>query len=158
MVVRDLSVLQCKNKAIHADRHAVPWVMLNALVAAGDLIRSSAKRRNSMTISSRTPEGQPNSCPICKARVVIEPSILFGDATCPHCGHLLWFVQSANIATFFDGVETASMKNRVLDFLADQLGIARDAIANNPRIMDDIGNDSLDTVKIVMALEEEFDV
>lgn len=42
-------------------------------------------------ISSRTPEGQPNSCPVCGRRVVIEPSKPPGEAPCPHCGHLLWF-------------------------------------------------------------------
>src|SRR5262245_50982418 len=44
-----------------------------------------------MTISSRTPEGQPNSCPVCLHDVVMEPSQPFGDAPCPHCGCLLLF-------------------------------------------------------------------
>jgi serine/threonine protein kinase len=45
-----------------------------------------------MTISSRTPEGLPNRCPVCGADVRVEPSNLAGDAPCPQCGHLLWFV------------------------------------------------------------------
>ena len=44
-----------------------------------------------MTISSRTPEGESNRCPICNHRVRIEPSLATRDAPCPHCGHLLWF-------------------------------------------------------------------
>ncbi len=45
-----------------------------------------------MVISSRTPEGDPNLCPICGHRLKLEPSINTRDAPCPYCGHLLWFV------------------------------------------------------------------
>jgi anti-sigma B factor antagonist len=44
-----------------------------------------------MVISSRTPEGTPNHCPVCGAFLRIEPSGPTGDAPCPRCGHLLWF-------------------------------------------------------------------
>ena len=44
-----------------------------------------------MVISSRTPEGVPNRCPICGNSVRTEPSNPFSDAPCNHCGHLLWF-------------------------------------------------------------------
>lgn len=44
-----------------------------------------------MVISSRTPEGTPNRCPVCGDRLKIEPSNPAGDAPCPRCGHLLWF-------------------------------------------------------------------
>src|SRR5262249_31697036 len=44
-----------------------------------------------MTISSRTPEGSPNLCPVCGAQVRIEASAPQGDGPCPSCGHLLWF-------------------------------------------------------------------
>jgi hypothetical protein len=44
-----------------------------------------------MTVSSRTPEGLPNHCPVCGNDLLIEPSRPAGDAPCPHCGHLLWF-------------------------------------------------------------------
>lgn len=42
-------------------------------------------------ISSRTPEGTPNRCPVCGYQLKIEPSDPAGDAPCPRCGHLLWF-------------------------------------------------------------------
>lgn len=51
-------------------------------------------------ISSRTPEGQPNTCPVCGKQVEIEPSLPTGDAPCPHCGCLLWF-ESTNQGVFF---------------------------------------------------------
>lgn len=44
-----------------------------------------------MEPSSRTPEGEPNRCPVCGKRLRIEPSRPPGDAPCPHCGHLIWF-------------------------------------------------------------------
>jgi anti-sigma B factor antagonist len=44
-----------------------------------------------MSISSRTPEGESNRCPVCSNTVRIEPSKDTRDAPCPHCGHLLWF-------------------------------------------------------------------
>jgi hypothetical protein len=48
-----------------------------------------------MVISSRTPEGQPNHCPVCGADLRIEPSDPAGDAPCPQCGLLLWFTRGA---------------------------------------------------------------
>jgi hypothetical protein len=49
-----------------------------------------------MFISSRTPEGQPNYCPMCGLDLRIEPSDPAGDAPCPRCGVLLWF-RPANV-------------------------------------------------------------
>lgn len=45
-----------------------------------------------MNISSKTPEGSPNQCPICNQKIVIEVSSFpTHDAPCPKCGHLLSF-------------------------------------------------------------------
>jgi signal recognition particle GTPase len=44
-----------------------------------------------MKPSSRTPEGEPNHCPVCGKAVRIDPSRPPGDAPCPYCGYLLWF-------------------------------------------------------------------
>lgn len=44
-----------------------------------------------MIIATRTPEGEPNRCPVCGTRLVIEPSRPPGDAPCPSCGNLVWF-------------------------------------------------------------------
>jgi hypothetical protein len=41
--------------------------------------------------SSRTPEGQPNRCPICGNEISVEASSPPGDAPCPRCGSLVWF-------------------------------------------------------------------
>lgn len=47
-----------------------------------------------MGIASRTPEGDPNTCPVCGNRLVLEPSRPPGDAPCPSCGCLVWFEPS----------------------------------------------------------------
>jgi hypothetical protein len=43
-----------------------------------------------MSPSSRTPEGEPNRCPICGAQLRLEASRPAGDAPCPQCGTLVW--------------------------------------------------------------------
>ena len=44
----------------------------------------------STVISSRTPEGHPHRCRVCRQYCTIEPSTFpRQDATCPHCGSLL---------------------------------------------------------------------
>src|SRR5262249_60310367 len=50
------------------------------------------RERCVMVPSSRTPEGSPNHCPICGTSLRLEPSQPAGDAPCPACGHLLWFL------------------------------------------------------------------
>ena len=47
-------------------------------------------QRVEMDISSRTTEGLPSECPLCGKKVWTIPSQPPGDATCPHCGNLLW--------------------------------------------------------------------
>ena len=52
-----------------------------------------------VTISSRTPEGDPNVCPICGNDLRLEPSIDTRDGPCPSCGHLLWFPEQQETGT-----------------------------------------------------------
>ena len=51
-----------------------------------------------------------------------------------------------------------SVGERVTGIVAEQLGIGVDEINNESSFIDDLGADSLDTVELVMALEEEFDI
>ena len=52
----------------------------------------------------------------------------------------------------------ASVKERVIDIVSEQLGVAKDQVAEETHFVNDIGADSLDTVELVMELEEEFDI
>jgi acyl carrier protein len=52
----------------------------------------------------------------------------------------------------------ASVEERVIDIVAEQLGVEHDKIKRESNFVNDLGADSLDTVELVMELEEEFDV
>ena len=51
-----------------------------------------------------------------------------------------------------------SVEDRVKKIVCDQLGKSADEIQSDSSFVDDLGADSLDTVELVMALEEEFDL
>lgn len=51
----------------------------------------------------------------------------------------------------------SSVEDQVRAIIAEQLGIKTDEIKNEASFVDDLGADSLDTVELVMALEEEFE-
>ncbi|MGE4545885.1 MAG: acyl carrier protein [Pedobacter sp.] len=52
----------------------------------------------------------------------------------------------------------ASIEERVQQIIAEQLGVDEAQVTGDASFMDDLGADSLDTVELVMALEEEFDI
>ena len=52
----------------------------------------------------------------------------------------------------------ASVAERIKQIVAEQLGVEEDQVTTEASFMDDLGADSLDTVELVMALEEEFDI
>ena len=52
----------------------------------------------------------------------------------------------------------ASIEEKVKQIVAEQLGVEEDQVTGDAAFMDDLGADSLDTVELVMALEEEFDI
>ena len=48
--------------------------------------------------------------------------------------------------------------DRVKKIIVDQLGVEEDLVTPEASFVDDLGADSLDTVELVMALEEEFGI
>ncbi len=90
--------------------------------------------------------------------MVVEPSIFLGDATCPRCGQLLWFIQSPITTRFFAFHDSSPTRERIIAFVANQLGVDRAKVLNNATLLNDLGADSLDKVELVMELEEEFDL
>jgi acyl carrier protein len=55
-------------------------------------------------------------------------------------------------------VKVASVAERVIDIVAEQLGVDKEKITPETSFVNDLGADSLDTVELVMELEEEFDI
>jgi acyl carrier protein len=51
----------------------------------------------------------------------------------------------------------SNIEEQVKQIVAEQLGVKVEEVTNNASFVDDLGADSLDTVELVMALEEEFD-
>ena len=52
----------------------------------------------------------------------------------------------------------ASIDERVRDLVVEQLGVSEDQVNPQASFIDDLGADSLDTVELVMAFEEEFGI
>ncbi|MFM8415009.1 MAG: acyl carrier protein [Planctomycetota bacterium] len=52
----------------------------------------------------------------------------------------------------------ASVQDRVIEIVASQLGGSKDQITRETSFINDLGADSLDTVELVMELEEEFEI
>jgi acyl carrier protein len=51
----------------------------------------------------------------------------------------------------------SGIEERVKKIVVEQLGVEEDQVTADASFVDDLGADSLDTVELVMALEEEFD-
>jgi acyl carrier protein len=49
-----------------------------------------------------------------------------------------------------------TIEQRVKDIIVEQLGVNPDQVTPDAKFIEDLGADSLDTVELVMALEEEF--
>ncbi len=51
-----------------------------------------------------------------------------------------------------------SAENKIKKIIVDQLGVSEDELSPEASFVDDLGADSLDTVEMVMAFEEEFSI
>jgi len=51
----------------------------------------------------------------------------------------------------------STIEERVKKIIGEQLGVKQEEVVNSASFVEDLGADSLDTVELVMALEEEFD-
>ena len=52
----------------------------------------------------------------------------------------------------------AAVDEKVKQIIVEQLGVDEGEVTNNASFVDDLGADSLDTVELVMAFEEAFDI
>ena len=51
----------------------------------------------------------------------------------------------------------SNVEERVKKLICEQLGVKEEEVGNDASFVEDLGADSLDTVELVMALEEEFE-
>jgi acyl carrier protein len=54
-------------------------------------------------------------------------------------------------------IKENEIETRVKKIVVEQLGVKEEEVTRDASFVDDLGADSLDTVELVMALEEEFD-
>ena len=52
----------------------------------------------------------------------------------------------------------SNVEERVMKIIVEQLGVKEEEVTSEASLVDDLGADSLDTVDLVMALEEEFKI
>ena len=94
--------------------------------------------------STRTPEGMPSRCPLCGEETNLDFSDPAGDATCPSCGCLIW--------------QAVVRLEQIREIIQGTTGKPPEDVTADTSFIDDLGMDSLDTVELIMELEEEFDV
>jgi acyl carrier protein len=51
-----------------------------------------------------------------------------------------------------------AVESKIKTIIAEQLGVKPEEVTPNASFVDDLGADSLDTVELIMALEEEFNI
>ena len=51
-----------------------------------------------------------------------------------------------------------SVRDRVIEIICEQMGQSKDKVTEETSFINDLGADSLDTVELVMELEDEFDI
>src|SRR5690348_11556834 len=61
-----------------------------------------------------------------------------------------------NVNYYEESIRMSTVEDRVVNIIAQQLGVDRENVKPDSSFIDDLGADSLDTVELVMALEEEF--
>ncbi len=60
--------------------------------------------------------------------------------------------------SFSEGAQMSDIADRVKNIVVEHLGVDADKVIEGASFIDDLGADSLDTVELVMAFEEEFGV
>ena len=77
------------------------------------------------------------------------------------CGCILeeaeepYFLAEGEVSSRHMASEIAGKVKKIIE---DQLGVSTEQVTDTASFIDDLGADSLDTVELVMALEEEFDI
>jgi acyl carrier protein len=66
--------------------------------------------------------------------------------------------RAIRVITIEDYEKMSTVEQQVKAIVAEQLGVKAEQVTNAASFVDDLGADSLDTVELVMALEEEFEI
>tara|TARA_R110002049_G_scaffold305056_3_gene501065 strand:+ start:4577 stop:4915 length:339 start_codon:yes stop_codon:yes gene_type:complete len=105
-----------------------------------------------------TPESAVNRCPKCDNTIQLEPTSIFGQYSCKQCDSTLWFLAAGDTARFFEYTEAESLREFVIDFIAERLEIDSQSLAANPDLLNSSDTDSLERLEILMELEETLEL
>jgi acyl carrier protein len=106
-----------------------------------------------MRTSSRSLEGVPGNCPACGAVICQEPAGPVGEAPCPYCGKVLWFVHFAGQMLFYPQEEVAAPRRQKMGDVLVQWSRKHGA---DLRLADEL--DSLDIIDVFHQLEHAMGV
>lgn len=81
-----------------------------------------------------------------------------GDAPCPNCGCLLWFLNLPHRRITLDRARSENLRERIRGIIAQQLGVDPESVEQDTMFANDLGADSLDTVELVMELGEALEL
>lgn len=89
-----------------------------------------------MNTSFSTPDAaRKNRCPVCGVSISVEGAQPPVVGLCVNCGQLLWWFRER---------------------LSQEFGVPQEAVTPQAELNSDLGADSIDTLELLMALEEEF--
>lgn len=83
----------------------------------------------------------------------VEPSCVFGDAPCPACGTLLWFIGSES-ETLFYADDDKAFADHIARAVAHHLNIPLEELRQTPGWLKELHFDSVDLVEIMMEFED----
>jgi acyl carrier protein len=84
---------------------------------------------------------------------------VFPYNTAPAAGRMARLAGGYFIYSLYkDQSSMSTVEQQVKAIVAEQLGVKQEQVTNDASFVDDLGADSLDTVELVMALEEEFEI
>ena len=81
---------------------------------------------------------------------------MFGDMSCANCGALLWFLYLEPEMRIYERSASLPIRERVIAFVATQLGKTPEQVAKSSFSIEDFGTDSVNTIELVMKLEREI--
>jgi acyl carrier protein len=84
-----------------------------------------------------------------------EPPDTQGITKCRACGQ---GQKMGNSPERYEDLDMSDIADRVKKIVVEHLGVDEDKVVENASFIDDLGADSLDTVELVMAFEEEFGI
>lgn len=82
--------------------------------------------------------------------------MLFGQIACPQCSVKLWYIAAADSARFFEYETSKDLQNRAISFVAERMDLDVDELSANPALLNEQDTDSLETLELLMDLEEEL--